>query len=111
MTKIQEKKTMNQAIMDLKTANKQVIKRHRYSCGLASQEYKDAVGCGDFFFESPDGQNGELYNELRKLKWLHSVYKAEYYWKVRKDNIMISYVEGDIYVREINQESDENEEN
>ena len=100
--------TLEKAGMDLRTANQKIIKNHRYDCGLAPDEVKDSIGCGDFFFESPDGQNGELYQALRELKWLHSVYKAEYYWKVRKDNIMISYVEGDIYVREITQESDEN---
>ena len=52
------------------------------------------------FFNSPDGQNGELYYELRKIKWGNAKWQAEYYWAVWKENKQIEYVEGDIYITE-----------
>lgn len=91
----------DRVIEDLKKANQQIVKRHRYSCGLASEEVRASIGCGDLFFESPDGQNGELYYELKKLGWRNAGYSAEYYWKVRKGNWLISFTEGDIYIKNV----------
>ena len=92
---------MEQAVIDLKLADKKIKKKHRYFCGLVSEEQKDAIGSGDFFFESPDGQNGELFYELRSLGYRSAGHNAEYNWKVRKDGILIEYLEGDIYIRKI----------
>lgn len=84
------------ALKDLERANKKIVKRHRYACGLIdAPEVKEESAA--LFFESPDGQNGELYNELRALKWRGTM-STEYYWHVIKDGIKISYTEGDIYV-------------
>ena len=85
-------------IEELKKANKTITNRHRYSCGLEEEDAELKDGRATFFFNSPDGQNGELYYELKKLGWRHSKYEAEYHWSVRKDNCKITYVEGDIYV-------------
>jgi len=85
---------------DLKQANAIIKSRHNYFCGLVDQAKKDEIGCGDMFFESPDGQNGELYYELMKLGYRNAGYAAEYDWKVKKDGYMIMYTEGDIYIKE-----------
>ena len=91
----------DKAIEDLKKAATHIQSLHSYRCGLASDEVKDEIGCGDFFFESPDGQNGELYYELLKLGYRNAGFNAEYYWKVRKDGVIISYTEGDISISEV----------
>lgn len=96
-------KTIDDIKKDIRTANIAIQKRHRYNCGLVTDEQKDAIGCGDMFFESPDGQNGELYYELKKLGFINAGYNAEYHWKVRKDGFMVSFVEGDIYIKNLNQ--------
>lgn len=90
--------TKESAISDLKSANTKIIKRHRYFCGLVSDEQKNNIGCEEFFFESPDGQNGELYHTLREMGWKHQKYDSEYYWKVQKMGFTISYTEGDISI-------------
>jgi len=54
------------------------------------------------FFESPDGQNGQLYYELRELGWSQGGFDAPYHWKIVKNGVMIQFTEGDIYVKEIN---------
>lgn len=89
------------AIRDLMEADSIIKKRHRYNCGLMDEDKaKDIKGTGAyFFFESPDGQNGELYYELRKLGYINSGYNAPYYWGVSKDGFHIQYTEGDVYIR------------
>lgn len=85
------------AIDDLYKTNRIIKKRHRYECGLEEDsDIKESRA--RFFFLSPDGQNGELYCELRKMGWRNSGYAAEYYWGVSKDGIKIQYTEGDIYL-------------
>jgi hypothetical protein len=91
------------AIQDIIKADKIIKKRHRYSCGLVSEVEKAAIGCGDLFFESPDGQNGELYSELRNLGYSMGRFNAGYDWKISKNGIQISYCEGDIYVKNLNE--------
>lgn len=83
---------------DLFKANKIIQKRTRYNCGLIMDAYEKGLISNQtrYFFESPDGQNGELYSELRKLGYSDAGYNAEYYWKVSKDDYIISYTEGDI---------------
>jgi hypothetical protein len=88
------------AIVDLRIANREIRKRHNYFCGLVSDDVRDSIGCGDLFFESPDGQNGELFYELRKMGWRNAGFNAEYYWKVTKDGWIIEYVEGDVYIQQ-----------
>jgi hypothetical protein len=88
------------AIKDLIKADKKIKKNHRYNCGLL--ESTEGIGIGDFFFESPDGQNGELYYKLKELGWRHSMYKAEYYWRVSKNGLFLTYCEGDISIKPIN---------
>lgn len=86
------------AIQDLKAANRTVRRRQRYACGLEEGSENVQEQRARFFFNSPDGQNGELYYELRKLGWRTSGYEAEYYWGVSKDGVRIEYVEGDVYI-------------
>lgn len=94
-----ENPLMQNAVKDIRDANKIIIKRHRYFCGLVSDEVKGEIGCADLFFQSPDGQCGELYTELLKLGYKHKMYQAEYYWKVYKlAGATISYSEGDISI-------------
>lgn len=83
-------------IKELKYANRLIVSRYNYSCGLEDGENKDSKT--SFFFNSPNGQNGELYYELKKLGWRHSMFKAEYHWSVCKENCRINYTEGDIYI-------------
>ena len=90
-----------QAYADIETADRIIKKRYKYFCGLVSKEKKDAIGCGDLFFESPDYQNDDLYYELRKLKWINSGYNSCYHWGVSRDGIRIEFVEGDIYIYKI----------
>ncbi len=93
-------KTIDTAIIDLFTANRTIAKRHKYNCGIETdqqaKELKDDRAT--FFFLSPDRQDSELYQELKNLKWLNKKYEAGYYWQVRKDDIIISYTEGDVYI-------------
>jgi hypothetical protein len=91
--------TKDIAIADLMKANHTITKRHKYFCGVVSDEKQKEIGCGDYFFESPDGQNGELYSELKKLGWKNAGFNAEYFWKVHKNGYIISYTEGDISIR------------
>jgi len=91
--------TIISATFDLMTANRLVTKNHKYSCGVdidIEKEFKDERA--DFFFNSPDRQDGELYYALKKLGWLNKKYEAPYYWQVRRDKVIISYTEGDIYI-------------
>lgn len=89
-----------QAIKDLQAADKIIKKRHRYFCGLTSDDVAQSLkdGRANFFFESPDGQNGELRYELIKLGWNSGHREAEYSWNVFKDGVHITYTEGDIYL-------------
>ena len=97
---------MENLIKLLLKANGIIKKRHRYHCGLEDEEtaktlqsdtgvHKDRAR---FFFLSPDGQNGELYQELRKLGLINAGYSAEYYWKLRERGTgwFLTYTEGDI---------------
>lgn len=93
-----KKNTIELAIADLFKADRVIKKKSRYFCGLVSEEVRKQVGCGDYFFESPDGQNGQLYYELRKLGYSGGGFKAEYYWTISKNGIQISYTEGDISI-------------
>ena len=88
-------------VRDLKEADTIIKGRHRYNCGLMGEDKTKGIMAGraDFFFESPDGQNGELYYEMRKLGYRNSGYNAPYHWGVSKDGFHIEYVEGDVYVR------------
>lgn len=87
-------------LADIKRADIAIKKRHRYACGIESDEVADQLKSGGarLFFTSPDGQNGELYRELRELGWRHSHYAAEYHWKLKKEGDEIHYTEGDIYI-------------
>lgn len=105
--------TMQKMIELLNKADRTIKKRHRYACGLESEATAETLqsdtGINEkknrarFFFSSPDGQNGELYYELRKLGMLNAGYSAEYYWKVREKNTgwMITYTEGDIDIYQV----------
>ena len=92
--------TKDTIILDLKKVNNQIKKKHRYPCGLIVGEGVRSGGA-DFFFESPDGQNGELYWGLRKAGFEDAGYRAQYFWTVKKDKFIVSYVEGDIYIKQI----------
>lgn len=94
--------TKQEAIDELVRADRKIKKRTRYECGLVSEEVRKEIGCGDFFFESPDNQNGELRSELIKLGWNGGEYSAPYHWKVYKGGFQIWYVEGDIYLKQVN---------
>lgn len=90
---------LKEAEQELKDADRKIKKRHRYICGLVSEEKKEGLGIGDFFFESPDGQNAELYYALREKGWINSGYNAPYSWGVSKNGVKITYTEGDISIR------------
>lgn len=87
----------NNAKKDIWDADRKIKKRTRYPCGLT----EDIMKCEDavYFFESPDGQNYELRQELIKKGWEHNEYSAPYYWKLRKGALCISFVEGDVYIK------------
>lgn len=93
--------TKQDVMQDIRKASREIQKRYRYSCGIASDEVNKELGCGDMFFESPDGQNGQLYMELKKLGYRSSGFNAEYFWKVNKDGWIVSYTEGDICIRQV----------
>lgn len=86
------------AIEDLKKADRVIKKSHRYVCGL-TEKFDGKDERADFFFESPDGQNGELYYLLKDIGWKHRKYDAQYYWIVYKNDFEICYTEGDVYIR------------
>lgn len=94
--------TKDDVMADIRKANKEIIKRHKYVCGLVPDEKKAELGCGDMFFESPDGQNSELFYELKRLGYRTSGYNAEYDWGVSKQGWKISFCEGDIYIKKLN---------
>lgn len=87
-----------EAIQDLQKANRKIKRSTRYACGL-EDEGTIREERADFFFSSPDGQNGRLFWELKNLGWINSGYKAEYFWGVSKLGVHIQYTEGDIYIR------------
>lgn len=88
---------MENALTDLRQADKIIKKRHRYACGLdETEDIKEERA--RFFFSSPDGQNYELLSELQRLGWGHTKYQAPYFWRTHKDGVQLEYVEGDIYI-------------
>ncbi len=89
---------LEQVHADIFKANDAVKSRYKYQCGIVDEQTKRELGIGDLFFESPDGQNGELYNELRNLGWINAGYACEYDWRVRKGIYKITYTEGDLYI-------------
>jgi len=92
----------DQVIADLIKADAIIKRHHKYFCGIARDDDGKFIGSSsDIFFESPDGQNGELYYELKRLGYRNARFTAEYYWKVKKDNWIIEYVEGDIYIKNL----------
>jgi hypothetical protein len=91
-------KTREHIVQDIRKASQAIQKRHRYTCGVVSDELREQIGCGDLFFESPDGQNGELYIELRNMGYKNGGYNAEYFWKVITDGWVVAYTEGDITI-------------
>lgn len=95
-------KYMKTAIEELRVANQAIRKQYRYPCGLlrpSAAEGLKASGA-QFFFESPDGQNADLYWQLGKLGWGHSFYNAPYHWGLNRNGVYLRYVEGDIYLSE-----------
>lgn len=94
-------KYMQSIINDLIEADKLIKAQSNYSCGLENKETAKEIkdDKASFFFNSPDGQNGALYYALKSLGFKHSMYEAEYYWRVSKDGYTISYTEGDIYIK------------
>ena len=90
---------MNRIIDLLNTADKAIKAKHRYFCGLE----KPAEAGGErlrVFFQSPDGQNGELYYALRELGLVDAGYNAPYHWKLREYGTgwFLTYTEGDVDV-------------
>jgi hypothetical protein len=41
---------IEKARQDLFLADSNIKKRTKYSCGLVSEEIKNSLGCGDYFF-------------------------------------------------------------
>ena len=102
---------MENLIALLKKADTIIKKRHRYSCGLVADPVAQGLQ-GDsgikedrarFFFESPDGQNGELYYVLRELGLVNAGYVAEYHWKLREKGTgwFLTYTEGDVDIYQL----------
>jgi len=95
--------TINDAIKLLKEADRKIKKAHRYACGLEEERAEDLKDeRATFFFNSPDGQNGELFYKLKELGFRTSGYNAQYDWGVSKDGVKIKYTEGDIYITLLN---------
>lgn len=88
---------MEKMIEKLNHVDQIIKKRHRYHCGLETTAVPSGLRMRVFFL-SPDGQNGELYYELRNNGLSHSKYTAEYHWKLRdpNSNWVLSFSEGDI---------------
>lgn len=82
---------------DIEACNDIIQSRTNYSCGL-DHEWRDGTTSSTSFFNSPDGQNGQLFYELKNLGYRNSGYSAEHSWKVSKDGIAIAYSEGDISI-------------
>jgi len=89
-----------QHIEALQQADRKIKRAHRYTCGLVDDAQAETLKSGSayFFFESPDGQNGELFYALKELGYRASGYTAPYDWAVSKDGVRIKYTEGDIYL-------------
>lgn len=88
---------IGQATSDLRAACRRVESRHDYACGLEHDSIKRRHnGSVRAFFSSPDGQNAELYHSLKAHRYMHSMYEAPYYWRVRCGDLFIAYTEGDI---------------
>ena len=100
MNPIHATSQIEQAKKDLQAASDVIAARHRYACGL-EREWQDFSTYSRNFFLSPDGQNGELYSELRNMGYLPSGYKAPYHWGVSTHGLRIEFVEGDVYIKEI----------
>ena len=93
-----------------KIVSREVAKKHRYNCGIDTLEISDSKWFykgieqpnpkARGFFESPDGQNGEFYYSLKDVGFTHHFYMAEYYWGVKKGNVILTYTEGDLDVFE-----------
>ena len=96
--------TLSGAGVDLRIANRKVVRRANYMCGIVEngldvENLKDEKA--QFFFESPDGQDYELYMALRDIGYREKFFKAPYYWRVEKHGFAIEYVEGDVYLTTI----------
>lgn len=93
--------TIEEAFNDLKTADLEVKRKHRYPCGLGgSFERKDGKE-NEWIrvsFNSPDYQNAELFFALIDLGWSKSKYDAPYFWTTRKRGVYIHYLPGKVYI-------------
>lgn len=92
----------DEIIKDIQIASLKIEAKHRYPSGLEIHERENIHGVPTnyLFFNSPDGQNGELYAELKNMGYCNAGYTAQYHWKIKKynSNWYISYTEGDISV-------------
>lgn len=93
---------LNWAISELEKCDRQIKKRYRYACGIVKKEIADQLKetRATMFFESPDGQNLDLFYLLLERGWRSVKYSAGYHWAVENNWMQIEYVEGDIYIKE-----------
>lgn len=87
------------AVREVITLNSKVCECYKYECGIVDSDVsKLKDGKAQFFFLSPDMQNLDFYQELRKAGWSDKEYDAHYFWKVEKDGVSVQYVEGGVYI-------------
>ena len=73
----------------------------RKSGGWNEREMKDSPDIyAQFFLENWDDEREKFYYALLKSGFKTNCYKANYYWEVVKDGIAVSYVEGDVYIKQ-----------
>lgn len=59
---------------------------------------KESGSYAQFFFENWDDERITFYTLLRERGYADAGYTANYFWKLIKGPIIVSYVEGDVYI-------------
>ena len=86
----------------LKSVAEEVTKKHG---GNFWEKASHKAPGADFFLEAPNFQDTKLYEWLRACGFqdYKNGYEVPYKWLIKKNGVSISYVEGDIYVNQINE--------
>lgn len=91
---------------DLRVIDEIIKARHRYACGLENSSVIGGIWTDSedgtksrAFFQSPDGQNGELFHALQVVGYSVTKYAAPYHWTAKKKTgPYVTYTEGDLYI-------------
>lgn len=69
---------------------------------MAGEFILNEEGVARAFFENQDDERITFMNLLAENGYENAGYSAPYNWQRTKDGVLVSYVEGDVYIKAIN---------